>query len=177
MKDIKLGGEKKKGWKFVRFQGQPYTAEMGFSEFSDTKSVAVPVGTPSAATLTRKESLEKLAAEGVPTGTCCCSRCKMEYDGKLSEHLRECPNRATKGRNDGGRKRFPWKRRRTGKRLWRQVNEGMDKDRLLGDVEKRRRELAKKLGRELERNGWRIFVSGQAHAILTSKAQPVAMPK
>ena len=55
-------------------------------------------------------------------------------------------------------------------RLWRQVNEGMDKDRLLGDVEKRRRELAKKLGRELERNGWRIFVSGQAHAILTSKA-------
>ena len=55
-------------------------------------------------------------------------------------------------------------------RLWRLVNEGMDKDRLLGDVEKRRRELAKKLGRELERNGWRIFVSGQAHAILTSKA-------
>ena len=97
VKDIKLGGEKKKGWKFLRVQGQPYTTEMDFSEFSDTNSVAVPGGTPSAATLTRKESLEKLAANGVPTGTALCSRCKMEYEGKLSAHLQECPNRAMRG--------------------------------------------------------------------------------
>ena len=54
-------------------------------------------------------------------------------------------------------------------RMWRQVQHGLDKDRLLGDVEKRRRDLAKKLDREMDRNGWRIFVAGQAHGIATAK--------
>ena len=57
-----------------------------------------------------------------------------------------------------------------GTRIWLQVLHGLDKDRLLGDEDKRRRELAKKMDRELERNGWRIFVSAQAHTVLTGKA-------
>ena len=48
---------------------------------------------------------------------------------------------------------------------------GIDKDRLLPNIDKRRRDRAKKLGRELDRNGWATFVSGQAHTILTGKAQ------
>lgn len=36
---------------------------------------------------------------------------------------------------------------------------------------KRRKLLEKKLDRPLEVNGWRIFVSGQAHAIETAKAK------
>ena len=97
VKAIKLGGEVKKGWKFLRFQGQPYTAEMKLAALSDTNKVTVTGGNPSAATLIRKESPEKLAAEAYPPVTAPCSRCKMEYEGKLSAHLQECPNRAMRG--------------------------------------------------------------------------------
>jgi len=55
-------------------------------------------------------------------------------------------------------------------RVLKQVMRGLDKDRLLPSTEKRRRDLAKKLDREMERNGWRIFVSAQAHAMLNGKA-------
>ena len=55
-------------------------------------------------------------------------------------------------------------------RLWRQVENGLDADRLLPSREKRTRDLAKKLDREIDRNGWRIFVSGCAHTMATGKA-------
>ena len=55
-------------------------------------------------------------------------------------------------------------------RVWRQVQNGLDSDRLLPAADKQKRDLAKKLDRPLEKNGWRIFVSGQAHAILNGKA-------
>ena len=54
-------------------------------------------------------------------------------------------------------------------RLWRQVEHGLDAERLLPDREKRARELRKKLDRELEHNGWRIFVAGLAWAMETGK--------
>ena len=56
------------------------------------------------------------------------------------------------------------------RRIWRQVEEGLDEERLLPSREKRARDLAKKLDRELDRNGWRIFVSGIAHSLATGKA-------
>ena len=55
-------------------------------------------------------------------------------------------------------------------RIWRQVEEGLDVERLLPSREKRARELAKKLDRELDRNGWRMFVSGCAHSMANAKA-------
>ena len=55
-------------------------------------------------------------------------------------------------------------------RIWRQVYEGPDKERLKGDLEKRQRDLAKKLDRELDRNGWKIFVAGQTYGIVNGKA-------
>ena len=55
-------------------------------------------------------------------------------------------------------------------RLWHQVKHGLDADRLLPSREKRTRELAKKLDREMQHNGWRIFVSGCAHTMATGKA-------
>jgi len=55
--------------------------------------------------------------------------------------------------------------------IWRQACEGLDVDRLLPSREKRARDLAKKLDRSLERNGWRIFVSGQAYAMKHGKAR------
>ena len=55
-------------------------------------------------------------------------------------------------------------------RLWRQVEEGIDLDRLLPSREKRTRDLAKKLDRPMDRNGWRMYVSGCAHTIATAKA-------
>lgn len=56
-------------------------------------------------------------------------------------------------------------------RLWRQVEHGLDEERLLATRHKRRKLLEKKLDRPLGVNGWRIFVSGQAHAIETAKAK------
>ena len=56
-------------------------------------------------------------------------------------------------------------------RLWRQIETGrLDEERLLPAVETRRRQLEKKLAKPLDANGWRKFVSGQAHAIATGKA-------
>ena len=55
--------------------------------------------------------------------------------------------------------------------IWRQACEGLDVERLLPSREKRVRDLAKKLDRPLERNGWRIFVSGQAYAMKHGKAR------
>ena len=43
--------------------------------------------------------------------------------------------------------------------------------RLLGTVEKRQRDLAKKLDRPLPENGWRIYVSGQVWTIFNGKAK------
>ena len=54
-------------------------------------------------------------------------------------------------------------------RLWRQVEHGVD-EALRPTREKRRKDLGKKLDRELDRNGWRIFVSGCALTIATGKA-------
>ncbi|MDE2806555.1 MAG: hypothetical protein OXN18_15545 [Gemmatimonadota bacterium] len=56
-------------------------------------------------------------------------------------------------------------------RLWRQVEHGIDEDRLLPTRHKRGRAVEKKLARPLDVNGWRIFVSGQAHAIANAKAK------
>lgn len=55
-------------------------------------------------------------------------------------------------------------------RLWRQVEHGIDRDRLLPSVEKRRKQLLKQLDKPLNQNGWARFVGGQAHAIANGKA-------
>ena len=55
-------------------------------------------------------------------------------------------------------------------RLWRQVAEGLDVERLLPSRDKRARELGKKLDRPIERNGWRMFVSGCAYTMAAGKA-------
>lgn len=55
-------------------------------------------------------------------------------------------------------------------RLWRQVRDGIDKDRLLPSFDKRRGQLLKQLDRPLNANGWARFVSAQAHAIANGKA-------
>ena len=56
-------------------------------------------------------------------------------------------------------------------RVWRQVEHGLDEDRLLPTRHKRRRTVEKKLDRPLDVNGGRVFVSGLAHAIGTGKAK------
>ena len=56
-------------------------------------------------------------------------------------------------------------------RLWRQVEHGLDVERLLPTAPQRRKALAKKLDRPLGKNGWRIFVAGCAHAIAHGKAK------
>lgn len=56
-------------------------------------------------------------------------------------------------------------------RLWRQVEHGIDADRLLPTRHQRTKALVKKLDRPLEVNGWRIFVSGCAHSIFNGKAR------
>ena len=55
-------------------------------------------------------------------------------------------------------------------RLWRQVEHGIDRDRLLPSVEKRRSQLLKQLDKPLNQNGWARFVGGHAHAIANGKA-------
>ena len=47
-------------------------------------------------------------------------------------------------------------------RVWRQVRDGLDRDRLLPAEEKRRRDLAKRLDRPPESNGWATFASAQS---------------
>ncbi len=56
-------------------------------------------------------------------------------------------------------------------RVWRQVRDGLDRDRLLPAEEKRLRDLAKRLDKPPESNGWATFVAGQAHTISTGKAR------
>ena len=56
-------------------------------------------------------------------------------------------------------------------RVWRQVRDGPDRDRLLPAEEKRIRDLTKRLDRPPESNGWATFVAGQAHTISTGKAR------
>ena len=56
-------------------------------------------------------------------------------------------------------------------RPWRQVEEGLDEARLLLSREKHARDLAKKLDREFDKNGWRMFVSNAAHTLAHGKAQ------
>lgn len=55
-------------------------------------------------------------------------------------------------------------------RIWLQVLHGLDEDRLLPPIDRRRRELANKLDLDMDLNGWRIYVSGQVHAMMTAKA-------
>ena len=53
-------------------------------------------------------------------------------------------------------------------RIWHQVEHGVDVD-LLPTREKRMKDLAKRLDRELDRNGWRMFVSGCAYTMANGK--------
>ena len=53
-------------------------------------------------------------------------------------------------------------------RIWRQVEHGVDVD-LLPTREKRAKDLAKKLDRELDQNGWRMFVSGCVYTMTNGK--------
>ena len=53
-------------------------------------------------------------------------------------------------------------------RIWRQVEHGVDVD-LLPTREKRAKDLAKKLDRELDHNGWRMFVSGCVYTMTSGK--------
>ena len=55
--------------------------------------------------------------------------------------------------------------------VWRQAVEGLEVERLLPSREKRARDLTKKLDRPLDKNGWRMFVSGQAYAMKQGKAR------
>ena len=56
-------------------------------------------------------------------------------------------------------------------RVWRQVRDGLDRERLLPADDKRRRDLAKRLDKPPESNGWATFVAAQAHTIATGKAR------
>ena len=55
-------------------------------------------------------------------------------------------------------------------RLWRQVRDGIDKDRLLPSFDKRRGQVLKQLDRLLNANGRARFVAAQAHTIANGKA-------
>ena len=56
-------------------------------------------------------------------------------------------------------------------RVWRQVRDGLDRDRLLPADDKRRRDLTRRLDRPPESNGWAMFVAGQVHTISTGKTR------
>ena len=56
-------------------------------------------------------------------------------------------------------------------RVLRQVRSGkLDESRLLPSVEKRARDVVKKLDRLAARQGWYTFMAGQAYAVATGKA-------
>ncbi len=55
-------------------------------------------------------------------------------------------------------------------RVMDQVENGLDVERLLPSREKRERDLLKKIDKPLPENGWRMFVAGQAHAMVNGKA-------
>lgn len=56
-------------------------------------------------------------------------------------------------------------------RVWRQVRDGLDRERLLPADDKRRRDLAKRLDKPPDSNGWATYVAGLAHTIGTGKAR------
>ena len=56
-------------------------------------------------------------------------------------------------------------------RVWRQVRDGLDRERLLPADDKRRRDLAKRLAKPPDSNGWATYVAGLAHTIDTGKAR------
>lgn len=56
-------------------------------------------------------------------------------------------------------------------RVWRQVRDGLDRERLLPADDKRRRDLAKRLDKPPASNGWATYVAGLAHTIGTGKAR------
>ena len=56
-------------------------------------------------------------------------------------------------------------------RVWRQVRDGLDRERLLPADDKRCRDLAKRLDQPPESNGWATYVAGLAHSIGTGKAR------
>ena len=56
-------------------------------------------------------------------------------------------------------------------RVWDQVENGLDTERLLPTREKRSRDLAKKLDKPFPGNGWRKFVAGCAHAMENGMAR------
>ena len=56
-------------------------------------------------------------------------------------------------------------------RVWRQVREGLDRDRRLPAEEKRIHDLTKRLDRPPQSNGWATFVASQAHTISSGKAR------
>ncbi len=56
-------------------------------------------------------------------------------------------------------------------RVLRQVRSGtLDESRLLPSADKRARDVGKKLDRLAARQGWYVFVAGQAHAVATGRA-------
>ena len=56
-------------------------------------------------------------------------------------------------------------------RVLRQVRAGkLDEDRLLPDADKQTRDVNKRLDKLATRQGWYVFVAGQAHAMETGKA-------
>ena len=56
-------------------------------------------------------------------------------------------------------------------RLWRQVADGLDEDRLLPTRHQRARQLAKKLDRPPEKNGFRMYAAGCAYTVENGKAK------
>ncbi len=55
-------------------------------------------------------------------------------------------------------------------RVLRQVRSGtLDESRLLPSADKRARDVGKKLDRLAARQGWYVFVAGQAHAVATGR--------
>ena len=62
-----------------------------------------------------------------------------------------------------------------GDRVWRQVRDGgIDRDRLLPSLDKRRRDLTKRMDKPMDRNGWRMFAAGCAYTIEHGKGGPAA---
>ena len=58
-------------------------------------------------------------------------------------------------------------------RVWRQVHDGLDRERLLPADDKRRRDLAKRLDQPPEDNGWATYVARtRPHHRLRQGAEP-----
>ena len=101
------------------------------------------------------------SAAGTETPTPAAARSDAGEAGRQDALLRNCPvaereeNAATEDETLAAR-------------IWRQVEFGTDES-LLPTKEKRTRDLAKKMDRDLDRNGWRMFVSGCAYTMANGK--------